>query len=760
MPALEPAPERRRSFVLEPIQGRKRKAEQFPGHLQAFNRSPSKLNNRSRRLKTGINARRQGKKKSNEQNQAGSRSDELWDASDNAVDMVLENVDQSDCAGVFHERVQEPGEGDVGSDAYQWFVSLVGDGYLGFIRISNTLFMVQGFDLDHKEGTDHWYHFQARQRGAEMQLTCLCPRGAQRCLHKKFYEEFKDSWFRVSDEESEEEPRGGDPSVVLFSRRLVGIEGDTLLLRFSVEGDSGAVDARSRSIVTYEGNHNGDGRWSCVKDMHMTCMHKKKALALMVRDLGWEGDLDADPSAARMYMAGVVDDANVGGATEKSISYLPILPPEWASLPTDKNLYPRPDPRQDVISVLRLSECSRSACGTHSWKADRPVVERECQIYTLTERLTRVIELQECPSCPAQRQCWIGPDPRQLGLFNYNNSALFTHELLDEYTNHYTSSETPFVAFVLCLGRIYETRGCRFVGEDLFRSAWFAFADLQLLENDMWCPECGPYPESVIWDGVTLAFGKKHLRSSLAPPTQSGRDSPRRPRKRVSAQQWLAVPDEGKRKVRARLLKWIKRWGSKPTRSRKECVAGRFAGLMSQAFLMYDTEDASEEDSEGQSTEDDQEEGRRWSELDEILDALKLAGFDTVANLLHVVFGRNSSGMDWRIKRRYKILFEQLASDDSVLQMVTVEGLQHLNAFVARPSRETATMLVAIPSLMILLESSLNRGRQQWEMLVSLSSWMLKRASEVWERVKGNQGKPLEEIVNASDGADWRQVSH
>jgi hypothetical protein len=96
--------------------------------------------------------------------------------------------------------------------------------------------------------------------------------------------------------------RDGDPTVVLFTRRLVGMNGDMLLLKFSVEGDTGSEDARSRAIVTYEGNHSGEGKWTCHKDAHINCAHKRKALALMVRDLGWEGELVDISSMGNMYM--------------------------------------------------------------------------------------------------------------------------------------------------------------------------------------------------------------------------------------------------------------------------------------------------------------------------------------------------------------------------------------------------------------------------------------------------------------------------
>lgn len=61
--------------------------------------------------------------------------------------------------------------------------------------------------------------------------------------------------------------------------------------------------------------------------------------------------------------------------------------------------------------------------------------------------------------------------------------------------------------------------GMKFMGQDLFRSIWFAYASLQHFVGDMSCSSCGTAPETVIWDGITLAYGKKHLLPSLRPPT-------------------------------------------------------------------------------------------------------------------------------------------------------------------------------------------------------------------------------------------------
>ena len=42
----------------------------------------------------------------------------------------------------------------------------------------------------------------------------------------------------------------------------------------------------------------------------------------------------------------------------------------------------------------------------------------------------------------------------------------------------------------------------------------------------MRCPSCGPSPDNVIWDGVSLSFHRKHVLSSLRPPTTIHPTSP------------------------------------------------------------------------------------------------------------------------------------------------------------------------------------------------------------------------------------------
>ena len=172
-----------------------------------------------------------------------------------------------------------------------------------------------------------------------------------------------------------------------------------------------------------------------------------------------------------------------------------------------------------------------------------------CIIYGLTGAHDSFTQVQSCPKCPSLRRRLIGPDCREIGLFNYNNKIIFTHELLDEYTSAYTTSETPFTAWVAVVSRRYVSRRSAhaFVSEDIYRTVWFAFVNLQAFDNDMQCPTCGISPETVIWDGVTVAFSRKNIQSSLQPPTVCHEDSVSRD-SRYQAQ-LQAIPQSETRKL-------------------------------------------------------------------------------------------------------------------------------------------------------------------------------------------------------------------
>ncbi|EEB95777.1 hypothetical protein MPER_05201 [Moniliophthora perniciosa FA553] len=306
------------------------------------------------------------------------------------------------------------------------------------------------------------------------------------------------------------------------------------------------------------------------------------------------------------------------------------MPPSWASLPEDPVLYTRADPNAKLPEVLSLDALSRSACSHHFYDNGSVKIEKECTVYTLTGRHHCRIEVQNCPACPRARKCMIGPDPRNIGIFNFNNSVLFTHELLDEYTNRYTGSETPFAAFIQAMGRIYVGRHEIFIGEDLFRAVWFAFATIQEMRDDMVCPDCGDAPENLIWDGVTLAFGKRHLRDTLRPPTYRHPGAPQRCQVRNPKQQWIPDPPNKGVSARAEMAKWVRKWADRKVAERDE------------------QEGSSDETDRSMPTELQTESSRRESELLSVVKGLLTAEAPAVAGVLYAVYGANAEQRDWR----------------------------------------------------------------------------------------------------------------
>ncbi|TFK62329.1 hypothetical protein BDN72DRAFT_733318, partial [Pluteus cervinus] len=218
-----------------------------------------------------------------------------------------------------------------------------------------------------------------------------------------------------------------------------------------------------------------------------------------------------------------------------AVSHLPIQLPGWATLPYETPLYAPPPPLKDIPDVIFLDVNASCPCnGKRTFYVDTlPTTRQPCTVYTLTSAYSTHVDLQRCPNSNIRQNLFIGPDPRALGLFNFNNSLFFTHELLNDYTSFFTTSETPFTSWVKVIARRYQENSSSkaFVTDEVFRNVWFSFVNIQRLDGDMVCPQCGPTPSDTIWDGVTLAFNRKHLLSNLAPPTQIQGDAPAHTRK-------------------------------------------------------------------------------------------------------------------------------------------------------------------------------------------------------------------------------------
>jgi hypothetical protein len=122
----------------------------------------------------------------------------------------------------------------------------------------------------------------------------------------------------------------------------------------------------------------------------------------------------------------------------------------------------------------------------------------------------------------------IGPDCLDHRVFNWNNRYGFTHQFLNNYSNMFVASATPFVAYVTATRRTYEesVSPVDLCSLKTFTRAWFAFTDVQALDSGMACPLCGPTPDIVIPDGVSISYSSSKFAAGLRPPTVVDDTSP------------------------------------------------------------------------------------------------------------------------------------------------------------------------------------------------------------------------------------------
>ncbi|KAK7047773.1 hypothetical protein VNI00_006101 [Paramarasmius palmivorus] len=331
-----------------------------------------------------------------------------------------------------------------------------------------------------------------------------------------------------------------------------------------------------------------------------------------------------------------------------------------------------------------------------------------------------------------RHHCFVGPETRDIGIFNYNNNVLFTHELLDEYTSRFASSETPFSAFVQSIGRIYEGRGSKFIGNDIFRAVWFAYVTLQVLERDMQCPRCGDMPETIIWDGVTLAFSKKHLKDYLKPPTNLEPQAAIRARRYLKHPQWVPLTNKGDKGLRKMFVAWL-RGGTGKSRS-----------------VLIDAE--SDTEVVGEMTREAVETNVLASFTERIR-----TNAPALANALTYALGPGSQ-LDRKLVKRYRILFEQLVAEESAMQMVNESALEKLQAFINDPSLQNTTNLVDIPALLLVLEAELRLRGYVPRKIYDLCAWMHTRAKEVLAGLKKGSLEPLRETEEQAIRENWRKV--
>ncbi|KAK7030574.1 hypothetical protein R3P38DRAFT_3511249, partial [Favolaschia claudopus] len=593
---------------------------------------------------------------------------------------------------------------------YGDFVDAVLEESSAFWQISKSLFIVNGWDTKRHCSKDTWYHVQSTKVGSETINVCTCPQSStsdSKCVHEYLLEEYGADLFP----EEAALSLSNDDEIILFSRLKDG-DSETVLNHFSCPSPN-KRGLGGQSVVVYDGTDSGQGKWTCLKDLNSPCGHvsmcRKKLeqlWALFNRSLFQTLQLVCSVSIRTPKSAG----------SEKSVPYKPRPPPIWAALPAD-TLCAQP-PLASFPTKICLDEESSYACMSGQKRIFRRPqdshIERKATIYTLSHTLCVKLELQLC-RC---KKRYIGPDCLSLGLFNYNNKILFTHKILDEYTSVFTTSETPFHAWVSVVSRRYSLRNSVFCSVDIFRSAWFAYARLLPLEDDMQCPRCGTSPDNTIWDGVTLAFNKKHLLSSLEAPTHSNELSVVRDRTvYVPSQQVL--PDSYSRSLVQKVVEGM------------PLVLG--AGLRKPMMVLVMVKWMGEQDGSNANKE-------LLKRLEAIpLAVNRLAGTNPpLSRVFNKHFGNGAVVNKIIAPEAYKRFFLQISSDESVLQMANVPALKVLEDFTQAPQVNNATRLLNIPVLHDILLFEFSHSTNVSNDILAVCSWLLERGRTVYNWLSVN----------------------
>ncbi|KAJ6527192.1 hypothetical protein B0H19DRAFT_1196670 [Mycena capillaripes] len=507
-------------------------------------------------------------------------------------------------------------------------------------------------------------------------------------------------------------------SVVLFSREETPEGGTISILSVATPYTPDLLKARAVVIETRHGN--GQVKWCCSREslQSQACIHITLATSHLKKLTGQEGTNSGEKDA-------IIEGSGRAACIARAVSHLPILPPIWAALPEDPLLYHRQN--ADIPALIPFGTAARCSCGAIPNDLAKSTIH--CTVYTLTQAVSALIEVQMCHQCSSGRRRYIGPDCRDLGLFNYNNRTLFSHLLFDEYTSAFSSSETPFVAWASVVSRRYKSvhASVPFVSENVFRTAWFLFSDLQALGGNMTCPECGPYPEDTIWDGVTLAFSRKQLLPSLRPPTTVSKDAPAHESTYVYKQMVIVEPE---------VRKMIRRFIEVPPG-----VEDREDEIITEAAEEWDAD-----------AETARLQSKREKLAAEAMELVELAPtvYDALTKLnaglgtfFDAHFGLTAMHAKIRRTKVYTNLFIQIAAEESILQMMPLPAVLNLLRFCQSPSDATHSQLLEIPSLYNALKhEEASEGKYSAE-LMEVCNWLSARVTDVVSRLI-HKGQPLE----------------
>ncbi|KDR72093.1 hypothetical protein GALMADRAFT_74422 [Galerina marginata CBS 339.88] len=645
----------------------------------------------------------------------------------------------------FDVPVNYPGsQDDLIISHYQYFVESVFTEECGFYQLSRRLYLVRGWNETYRAITTSWYHMQQMNIGTDQTFVCMCPNHKRDgiCFHSQYMVDYGTERFPPSTDilEADDQP--------ILALRYQEQDDDIYYNVISTPSHR-LPTIKNRAAVEYVGRNDGSGIWTCNRDMAaLNCAHIQDSRHSLQQHI--QADILArDPTINEEDMQ--YRDPPVRHASSRSnesVSYQPLPPPIWARIHSD------PSPPTIVLlngppELIPIQGDTASCC----CKPERvrydifsSTFKRPCIIYDLKTSWDSVIELQQCLTC--KNRC-VGPDCRDIGLFNWNNCILFTHHLLNDFIAAYTTSETPIRSWVSVMSRRYEASnaGHPFIGHQTFSTVWFSYVRLLQLDENTVCSKCGPSPDALIFDGVSISFNRRNMLSTIQPPTliHPTRSSVRDSTIRFRNQQFIHESS---------LRKQIRIVLTGPSLFSGNHLSEY--GQINPHTPIINLNDDSSADSELSEDDDARRESysRKQASILQILG--KLSALNTsFGNLFAHWYGHDAVLAQREPPTVYRTLFLQINAEESALQMMNREAIQHLKQFLEKRDQSSLSHLIHIPALYNVLLHEFQTHGNVSVYTYGLSQWLFIRAEFVRQTLLVHHtDNPL--IINEEGANDWR----
>jgi len=149
-----------------------------------------------------------------------------------------------------------------------------------------------------------------------------------------------------------------------------------------------------------------------------------------------------------------------------SISHDPIPVPVWLRLESEPELIHFKKRELTFLDMVNEGTLLRCVNGHELvFSEDMDTVDTAAILYTTTDAFDFMLPAVPCVQCAntdGETYFCCGPDMGNLGIFNYNNHSLFTHDLLYECLSRKLTTGEPLNSFCTITDRTYVENGSRF----------------------------------------------------------------------------------------------------------------------------------------------------------------------------------------------------------------------------------------------------------------------------------------------------------